>query len=57
MRGDRGTSSGFIRAIVIPLDKLFRVRGDLGRMLTAAAGERDGSGLANVAYVGCGGGI
>ena len=57
MRGDRGTSSGFIRAIVIPLDELFRVRGDLGRMMTAAAGERDGSGLANVAYVGCGGGI
>ncbi len=47
---------GFITAIVIPPGNgLLEVRGDLGRMLSAAAGERAGEALAAVAYVGCGG--
>jgi len=47
---------GFITAIVIPPgDGLLEVRGDLGRMLAAAAGERAGEALAAVAYDGCGG--
>jgi site-specific DNA recombinase len=53
----RSALRGFVTAIVIPFgDGLLEVRGDLGRML-AAAGERDGSALAAVAYDGCGGGI
>ena len=49
---------GFITAIVTPPGEgLLEVRGDLGRMLAAAAGERAGEALASVAYDGCGGGI
>ena len=54
----RSTLRGFITAIVIPAgDGLLEVRGDLGRMLAAVAGERDGTVMAAVAYDGCGGGI
>jgi hypothetical protein len=54
----RSALRGFVAAIVIPPgDGLLEVRGDLERMLAAAAGERDGSVLAAVAYDGCGGGI
>jgi hypothetical protein len=43
----RSALRGFIDQIVIPPgDALLEVRGDLGRMLTAAAGEGDGSMLA-----------
>ena len=49
---------GFVTAIVIPAgDGLLEVRGDLGRMLAAAANGPRGAALATVAYVGCGGGI
>ena len=54
----RSALRGFITAIVIPPgDALLTVRGDLGKMLAAAASGRDGSALAAVAYDGCGGGI
>jgi hypothetical protein len=44
----------FIDQIVIPAgDGLLEVRGDLGRMLATAAGERDGSILAAVVDNGC----
>ena len=47
---------GFIEAIVIPPgEALRRVVGDLRRMLTAAAGPRDGAALATVVESGCGG--
>ena len=40
----RSALRGFIDQIVIPAgDGLLEVRGDLGRMLATAAGERDGS--------------
>jgi hypothetical protein len=46
-----------IQKIVIPADvrQPLMVFGDLGKMLAAAAGGRDGSTLAAVAYDGCGG--
>jgi len=49
----------FIEKIVIPVDasQPVMVFGDLGKMLAAAANWPDGSTLAAVAYVGCGGGI
>jgi len=51
----RSAVRGFIDQIVIPPgDALLEVRGDLGRMVTAAAGERDASMLAAVVECGCG---
>jgi len=48
---------GFLEKIVIPPgDGLLQVLGNLGEMLTAASG-RNGSVLAAVGNVGCGGGI
>ena len=48
---------GFLDKIVIPPgDGLLQVVGNLGEMLTAASG-RNGSVVAAVGYVGCGGGI
>jgi len=48
---------GFVEKIVIPPgDGLLQVVGNLGEMLTAASG-RNGSDLAAVGYVGCGGRI
>jgi hypothetical protein len=52
----RSTVRGLITAIVIPPgDALLEVKGDLGRMLRTAAGERNGSILAAVVENGCGG--
>jgi len=49
----RQTLRGFVEKIVIPPgDGLLQVVGNLGEMLTAAAGR---SGAAAVGYVGCGG--
>ncbi len=54
----RTSLRGFIDAIIIPVGNgLLEVRGDLGRMLAAVAGEREGSLLAAVVESGCGGGI
>lgn len=52
----RSALRGFIDRIEIPAgDGALLVFGDLGMMLTAAAGERDGSILASVVEFGCGG--
>lgn len=54
----RETLRGFVEAIVIPPgDRLLEVRGDLGRMLRSAGGDRETIELADVAQGGCGGGI
>jgi site-specific DNA recombinase len=53
----RQSLRGFLEKIVIPPGEgLLQVVGNLGEMLTAA-GDRNGSALAAVGYVGCGGGI